>query len=76
MDLTKAAQALDSYRQIPVRLVETSLDAALKLAWDLEIYAYDAFMIECARRHRAPLMTLDAALQRAAVRMDISVIEL
>lgn len=76
LDLAKAIQALDSYRQIPVRLIETSLDAALELAWELEIYAYDAYVLECARRHRTPLMTLDLGLQRAAAKVGIAVIDL
>lgn len=76
LDLAKAIQALDSYRQIPVRLTDISLDAAVELARELEIYAYDAYMLECARRHRTPLMTLDVPLQGAARKIGIAVIDL
>lgn len=75
LDLSQAVQAVASYRLIPVRLIDTELEVALELASQLRIYAYDAYMLECARRFRTPLLTLDRRLQLAARKIGISVLE-
>src|SRR4051812_21798433 len=45
IDLSAAISALDSYRQIPLQFVDIPLADAIRLASDLKIYAYDAYMI-------------------------------
>ena len=51
------------------------MEASLDLASDLNIYAYDAYMLECAQRYRAALLTLDAGLRSAAERIDVKTLE-
>ena len=53
IDLPAAISALDSYRQIPLQLVDIPLADAIRLASDLKIYAYDAYMIACALNTKA-----------------------
>jgi predicted nucleic acid-binding protein len=65
-----------SYGLIPVRLVQLDVAKGLELAVALRVYAYDAYMLEAARSERAPLLTLDAALARAARSIGVSVMEL
>jgi predicted nucleic acid-binding protein len=65
-----------SYGMIPVRSAQLDVGKALELAVALRVYAYDAYMLEAARSERAPLLTLDAALARAARSIGISVMEL
>lgn len=67
--------ALAAYAQIPIRLVEVELAAALELADRFGLYAYDAYLMACARRQRAPLLTLDARLGRAAQEAGVQVVE-
>lgn len=55
----QARTALGAYQGIPVRLADIDLEDALVLAMSHKIYAYDAFVIECARRYRTPLLSLD-----------------
>ena len=64
--LPEIEQALDSYKKIPVRLLAVDLTTALHLAAEHNLYAYDAYVIACARRQQCPLLTLDAGLARAA----------
>lgn len=71
----QAERAFAAYRYIPVQLVDVDMEASLDLASELNIYAYDAYMLECAQRHRAPLLTLDARLRAAAERVDITTLE-
>lgn len=64
-----------AYLQVPVRLVHIDTARALDLAVSLGVYAYDAYVLETARAERAPLLTLDAGLIRAARATGLSVVE-
>ena len=61
--------------QIPIQFVEVSLAAALEIAQERGIYAYDAYMIACAEKYRCPLLTLDKGLMRSAKEAGIEVLE-
>lgn len=50
--LAAVEQALDLYADIPIRYVDIELRAALRLANELRIYAYDAYLLACAQAHR------------------------
>ncbi len=39
------------------------------------LYAYDAYFIDCAVRHAAPLLTLDRTLERAALKLGVKLME-
>jgi hypothetical protein len=52
----------------------TILSHSLGIAKELDIYAYDAFMLEVAFRHKAPLITLDNGLLHAARKKGINTI--
>ena len=47
---------------IPIRTVDIELATAIELAFRLNIYAYDAYVIGCAKALRAPILTLDRSL--------------
>lgn len=74
LSLTDALQALEEYQtNIPIRFVEVSMEAAVRLAEEWDIYAYDAYVIECARQYDCPLLTLDGGQRDAAERVGIEV---
>lgn len=73
--LEQALSALSAYSQIPIRLVKVELDSSLALAAELDIYAYDAYLIRCAQKYRAPLLTLDQGLVHAARQVDVDIVE-
>jgi predicted nucleic acid-binding protein len=75
LKLAEVQLALAAYAQIPIRFVEVELAAALELADRFALYAYDAFLMACARRQQAPLLTLDARLGRAAQEAGVKVLE-
>lgn len=75
LSLEQAQRAFDQYRRIPVQLVDIDMEAALGLAAELGTYAYDGYMLDCAQRHRAALLTLDAGLKVAANHADVRVLE-
>jgi len=73
--LVEALGALEVYRQIPIRYAEVELSEALKVAGEVGIYAYDAYLIRCAQKYGALLMTLDKGLEKVAKRMGVEVME-
>ena len=73
--LERAKAAIEIYRQIPLNLVEIDLIAGVETAAQLNIYAYDAYVIACAKSLNYPLLSLDAGLLRAAQTLGIEVLE-
>jgi len=65
------ARAVEIYRTIPIRFIDVDLMASLVIASEHRLYAYDAYLIECARVRGATLLTLDRALARVATKMKI-----
>ncbi len=75
LKLAEVQAALAAYAEIPIRFVDIDLAAALELADRFGLHAYDAYLMTCARRQRAPLLTLDARLARAAKEAGVQVME-
>jgi predicted nucleic acid-binding protein len=75
ISLTKALEAIVAYQQIPIRSVDVDLEDALQIADVLDIYAYDAYLIQAALEYQTPLISLDTYLIECAGRMNASVIE-
>jgi predicted nucleic acid-binding protein len=71
----QAVAAIKTYQNIPIRFEESKLEESLALAHNLEIYAYDAYFIECALRFNIPLITLDNGLLNAAKKANALVEE-
>jgi predicted nucleic acid-binding protein len=75
--LTKG-QALEAerlYAKMPIRQIAVPVADALYLAADENLYAYDAYMLACAKRADSPLLTLDERLRAVAQALDIRVVE-
>lgn len=60
---------------IPVRLVQVDIHASLQIALQHNIYAYDAYFLQCARMYSHPLLTLDRRMKQVAIELDIKVLE-
>ena len=73
--LHQALQAIEVYYRIPMRFAEVELEESLKLAAELNIYAYDAYLIRCALKYNAPLLSLDENLVRVAQAKGAKVVE-
>jgi predicted nucleic acid-binding protein len=73
--LEQAEEALETYLQIPVRFVEVELIDSLAIADELDLYAYDAYLLRCAAKYRSPLLTLDKKLILSAKSKKIPVLE-
>lgn len=73
--LTEAQQGLEIFHTIPLRLVRVDLNNAISIANQIKLYAYDAYFLDCAVRHSAPLLTLDRDLERAARKLGVKLME-
>jgi len=67
--------AWEVVQQIPVDLRHTDIKSALRIAIKFNIYAYDAYFLECAKNLRSPLLTLDIGLKRVARELGITILE-
>ena len=63
----EVATAWGAVQQIPVDLRPAEIKSALKLAIEHNIYAYDAYALECAANLRSPLFTLDLGMKQLMV---------
>ena len=75
IELDAAEKALNAYFQIPILGIEIDLLSALRLSHELNIYAYDAYVIDCAIKRGAPLISLDGGLLEACRRAKVEIIE-
>ena len=73
--IERTKQALESYREIPIKFIDVSLANTLEISHALNIYAYDAYLIQCAQQTSSSLLTLDSGLKSAAKKMGIHILE-
>jgi len=71
----QALQAQAIIDLIPVRLVSPNINDSLALAIDHNIYAYDAYFLNCAQIYSCPLMTLDKRMKQVAKELGVDVLE-
>jgi predicted nucleic acid-binding protein len=75
IELPAAIKALTAYGTIPIRLIDIDLVQALRLSQQLNVYAYDAYILACAVNQRAPMLTLDRGLREKARDLKLDVLE-
>jgi predicted nucleic acid-binding protein len=75
LGLAEAQRGLKIFDAIPLRFVKVDLNNAISIANQARIYAYDAYFLDCALRHTAPLLTLDRGLERAALKLGVKLLE-
>jgi predicted nucleic acid-binding protein len=73
--LEQAIEALEIYKEIPLEIMDIDLKAAVRLAGQFNVYAYDAYILQCALEHNLPLISLDQNMIALAKRVGIQVIE-
>ena len=75
IDVEVAKLALKAYQEIPVKFIDVPLEQALELSYSQKIYAYDAYLIQCAQQTSTSLLTLDKGLKTVAKNIGIQVLE-
>ncbi|GJM40287.1 MAG: twitching motility protein PilT [Ardenticatenaceae bacterium] len=62
-------------QEIPVQLVSTDILKSLEIAGRYNIYAYDAYFLQCALSLNCPLLTLDFGIKQVARQLGIKILE-
>jgi predicted nucleic acid-binding protein len=75
ISIENALLAIQSYEKIPIQFCSIDLEKAIKISSKLNIYAYDAYFLECAERNRSPLLSIDEGMIDAAIKYGIQIIE-
>lgn len=68
-------QAFDLSQRIAVRLVSVKIHDAMKIALRFNIYAYDAYYLQCCIENKLPLISLDDRMCDIAGNLGIKVVE-
>ena len=71
----EALAAQKATNKIPVRLLAVDIQEALRLAIEFNIYAYDAYFLQCAMALSSPLITLDNRMKKVATELGVEVLE-
>ncbi|MAO63537.1 MAG: VapC toxin family PIN domain ribonuclease [Balneola sp.] len=75
ISLDQAFQVIEQYSEVPVRRTPLRIVESLKISDEYSLYAYDAYMLDCARQYRSPIMSLDNGLLNIAKELNIEIIE-
>jgi predicted nucleic acid-binding protein len=75
LTLDEAQKGLSIFGSIPLRYVEPDFANALQLSKTINMYAYDAYILDCAIRYKSPLLTLDRKLISAAQSISVETLE-
>ena len=73
-----ADELLEAYKNftfISLRIIKTDIAEALKIACRYNIYAYDAYYLEIARRLNLPLITFDGPMKKVGLDLKINILE-
>lgn len=75
LKIEEAQKGLTIFNGIPLRYIEPDFVKVLKLSKQTNMYAYDVYFLDCAIRHKAPLLTLDKKLKASAQNINIETLE-
>ena len=71
LTIDEAQKGLVIFDSIPLRYIKPDFVNALKISKQANMYAYDAYFLDCAIRYNAPLLTLDRKLMAAAKNLNV-----
>jgi predicted nucleic acid-binding protein len=76
LNLAMVQEAIEAYRKIPIQFIGIDIAKAMELASSLDIYAYDAYIIQAALDQQCDLLALDRGLIHAAKQAGVNVREI
>jgi len=75
LSLREAEKGLSLFERIPIRYLEPNFAKVLYLSQKTQMYANDVYFLDCAIRHKSPLLTLDKKMKIVAQSLNIEVLE-
>ncbi|MDR1175497.1 MAG: type II toxin-antitoxin system VapC family toxin [Treponema sp.] len=70
----EVTDAYHDFMKIPIRTLDVDMEKALKISCKYNIYAYDAYYLETAKRLKLPLITFDVSMKNVALNMNINIL--
>ncbi len=75
LTLAEAKKGIAIFQAIPIRYIDSEFVKVLEISKEANIYAYDAYFLDCAIRQKAPLLTLDRKLMTSAQHLNVETLE-
>jgi predicted nucleic acid-binding protein len=75
LTLEEAKKGIGIFKGIPISYIDPDFANAVSISKQTNMYAYDAYFLDCALRMKVPLLTLDAKLKNTARQLNISILE-
>lgn len=75
VNLDEAKKGFLIFEAIPIRYIQPDFVNAMTISKQTNMYAYDAYFIDCAIKQRSPLLTLDRKLKIAAQSLNVKTLE-
>jgi predicted nucleic acid-binding protein len=70
----RMVNAFAYFKRIPIKTIKIDFENALEIAWEYNIYAYDACYLEAAKRLNLPLLTFDVNMLKVGKELGIKLI--
>jgi predicted nucleic acid-binding protein len=74
IDKNRMMSAFEYFKWIPIKIIEVDIEEALDIAWEYNIYAYDAFYLASAVRLGLPLLTFDGNMEKIGKEIGLTVL--
>ncbi len=74
VSLREAQRVFMEFDSLPIRILDVDVNAALEIAIENHIPAYDAYYLQCALYFEFPLLTLDKRMMDIAQEIDVTVL--
>ena len=75
LKLEEAQKGLKIFESIPIQYIKPDFVNTMKISKQANIYAYDAYFLDCASRYKAPILTLDRKLRSVAQKIKVAIVE-
>lgn len=75
-NLNQALILLHEFRKIHIEYIPINLDDAMRLCFNHDIYAYDAYILQAALEYGYPLLSLDKRQLGIAQKLKVKIIGL
>jgi predicted nucleic acid-binding protein len=75
IDADQLRPLIRAYEKIPIRFIDVDMEGSLEIAASHDLYAYDAYVIACARENRCKVISLDKGLLHAARSAGVGLLE-
>ena len=75
LTIEDAQKGLAIFEEVPIQFSKPNFAHSLAIAHQANIYAYDAYVLDCAIRHKAPILTLDRKLIMTAKDLNAAILE-